>query len=90
MDFVVSSKKLRLVIDGVGHEFRAPSIADTEWLAEQMGSASTDARKSIDVYCEFFERLGLERVVFKQMHQDSLTDFLNHVLVGKKNSPPTA
>lgn len=90
MDFVVSSKKLRLVIDGVGHEFRAPSIADTEWLAEQMSEAGTNARKSIEIYCEFFERLGLSRDIFKQLHQDSLTEFLNHVLVGKKNSPQTA
>lgn len=75
--------KLRLEIDGQFFEFKRPSVGDLEELENQL-SLETAGNKSVQIYRNFFESLGLKSEIVKSLDYDDFLAFIQFVSGPKK------
>lgn len=81
MEFVAKSKKVKVTISGSTYEMRCPTIGERDEFYEQLNSSD---KKSMKLYAEWFEILGLPKEAFFKLDSDDFLDFIEFVMNPKK------
>lgn len=80
-EFVAKEKKIKVTVGGKSYEMSSPKVSDVQEINQKIKGNETN---SLDVYAEFFDKLGLPKEVCLSMDAEDFISFCEFVLAPKK------
>jgi len=83
--FEYNEAKLELNIKGTKYEIREPSAQEQEEISGEFKDVSESGKSAVQIYTDFFEKLGLKKDVTMGMSMNGLLALFAYVVGSKKN-----